>query len=377
MPELTITTIQSIREIAAKDWDALLEPDDAPFLRHAWLASLEDARCVVPDVGWLPQHVVIRRGDELVAVAPAYVKGNSEGEFVFDHGWARYAERVGKTYYPKLIVAIPFTPATGRRLLVAKGESRDEMEKLLAAAIAKVAEQLELSSAHVLFPTAREAEALASFGYLPRLGVQFHWRNRGYRTYDDFLASFNSKRRHQLKRERRVVEESGIATRTFRGKDIGQRELDAWEAFYLSTVERFYPWTKQYLNRTFFELVVERMPDAIEIVLAEESGEPIAGAFNVAGTKRLYGRHWGTKVERPFLHFHVCYYHGIEECIARGLEVFEPGAGGEHKLPRGFEPTLTHSAHVVRDLKLRRAVASALDEERRLVLAEVGTAGEE
>jgi predicted N-acyltransferase len=374
--DVEISTSGDLSTVSAAEWDALITETDSPFVRYAWLKSLEDAGCVTPDVGWMPQHVLVRREGKLVAAAPAYVKGNSEGEFVFDYQWERFAERIGVQYLPKLIVAVPFTPATGRRLLVSPSEPREMYARVLGKGIHAVAQKLGVSSAHVLFPNDEDVESLSITGYARRDGIQFHWRNQGYQTYADFLASFNSKRRHQLKRERREVEESGIVVRTFRGKDIGEEELDAMERFYLDTVDKHYPWTRRYLNRRFFELVIERMGDAIEIVLAKEGARYIAGAFNVSGGKRLYGRYWGATETRPFLHFHVCYYHSIDECIQRGIEVFEPGAGGEHKLPRGFSPTATHSAHLLFDPRLDVAIRQHLVAERKAV-AEMIERGEE
>jgi uncharacterized protein len=360
--ELRVTP--RMRDIPAAAWNALVGPLDSPFVRHEWLVSLEDAGCVTPELGWLPQHITVWKNGQLKAAAPAYVKGNYEGEFVFDHAWHRVADRIGIEYYPKLIVAVPFTPATGRRLLAGSGEDAPLYRSLLAEGVRAVVDKLELSSGHVLFPLAEESEALADDAFVPRLGVQFHWKNEGYRTYEDFLGSMNAKRRHQLKRERREVLATGLTVRTLRGKEITEEALDAMVGFYAGTCERFRPWTRQYVNHEFFRLVVERMGDAIEIVQARDGERIIAGAFNVSGSERLYGRYWGASEERPFLHFHVCYYHSVEDCIARGIQVFEPGAGGEHKVPRGFVPTVTHSAHHIRDKRLRAIVQDHLMRER-------------
>jgi hypothetical protein len=362
-----------MREIPAEQWNALVGPLDSPFVRHEWLASMEDAQCVIPSLGWLPQHITVWKNGKLVAAAPAYVKGTHEGEFVFDHAWHRVADRLNIPYYPKLIVAVPFTPATGRRLLVGADDQAPLYRSLLIEGIRALTEKLELSSAHVLFPQADEAETLADDGFVPRLGVQFHWNNQGYRSYDEFLATMNAKRRHQLKRERREVLASGLKIRTLRGKEIGEETLAAMETFYASTCDKFRPWTRQYVNKAFFELVVERMGDAIEIVEARDGDRIIAGAFNVSGSNRLYGRYWGAIEERPFLHFHVCYYHSVEDCITRGIEVFEPGAGGEHKLPRGFVPTVTHSAHHIEDPRLRDIVTDHLVRERAAVREHIET----
>jgi len=366
-PDLQVRVLEGLKGIPADAWDALLCPEDTPFVRYDWLESLEAAGCVTPEVGWLPQHITLWQGERLVAAMPVYVKGSLEGEFIFDHAWENAAARMGISYYPKLISAVPFTPSTGARLLVPSGEGRELYAPLLAEALRTLTGHLELSGAHVLFPNPRDLATLEAAGYVHRLGIQYHWHNRGYTSYEDFLGSFNARRRHQLRRERREVQQSGIMTRTHRGTEITDEVLEAMYRFYLRTVERFFPWTRQYLNRSFFERVIERMPEAIEIVLASEGGTPIAGAFNVSGGGRLYGRYWGTEVERPFLHFHVCYYHSIEECIERGIQIFEPGAGGEHKRPRGFEPTLTHSAHLLTHRRLDQAVRQHLELERAAV----------
>jgi predicted N-acyltransferase len=364
---IEISTVDDIRQVSSDTWDALLTPEDTPFVRHAWLRSLEDAGCVRPEVGWRPCHLLVRRTGALVAAAPAYLKANTEGEFVFDHGWVQAAPRFGVRYYPKLIVAVPFTPATGRRLLTRD----DRLRGLLAHAIRAVSDRMGLSSAHVLFPDERDRETLETSDFALRYGVQFHWVNRGYRCYEDFLATLNSKRRHQLRRERREVEASGIGTMTYRGQEISDEVLGAMFRFYLKGVEAHFPWGRQYLNERFFELVRERMGEHLEIVLARDGGRPIAGCFNVAGGGRLYGRYWGCDEHRPFLHFHVCYYHSIEQCILRGVQVFEPGAGGEHKMPRGFEPTLTASAHHLRDPRFGAAIRDYLARERAAIEEEL------
>jgi hypothetical protein len=368
---LTLELADGVRSIAQADWDALVAPEDGPFVRWAWLASLEETGCVRPEVGWLARPLVVRQGERLLAALPLYLKGNSEGEFVFDHSWARFAQRLRVDYYPKLLAAVPFTPATGRRLLVHRDEDRAVLAPLLAKGLEAAVREMDVSSAHLLFANADDSAVLEKAGLAPRVSVQYHWENKGYSTYDDFLASFNSKRRHQLKRERRVVRESGVVIKTYRGREIDEEVLDVMERFYLATVEKFSPWTRQYLNRAFFEKVIERMPDAIEIVLARDGQRPIAGAFNVCGGNRLFGRYWGCEEERPFLHFDVCYYHSIEEAIDRKLDAFEPGAGGEHKLPRGFVPTRTRSFHVLKDPRLDTAIRDFVMDERAAIEREL------
>jgi hypothetical protein len=356
----------SIREIGEAAWDGLSGVAEAPFLSFAWLDVLEQTKCVGGDTGWLPQHLSFWEGGRLVAAAPAYVKDNSEGEFVFDHSWASAAHRIRLPYYPKLIVAVPFTPATAPRLLVAPGEDRTKLMPALAEALRAIVKKVRISSAHVLFPTEEEASALAEAGLAHRMGIQFHWHNDGFSTFDDFLAKFSSKRRNQIKRERREMDKLGIALSTARGAEITPEVVDAMYGFYTATVDKFY-WGRRYLNRAFFEEITAKMRGGVEIVLAKEDKRILAGAFNLAGPKVLYGRYWGASEDRPFLHFNVCYYHSIEECIARGVERFEAGAGGSHKVARGFEPRLTHSAHHIADPRLDGAVREFLEREREAV----------
>ena len=355
----------AIRDIPEALWDGLDGARSAPFLSHAWLDALETTGCVGADTGWLPHHLSFWDGERLVAAAPAYLKDNSEGEFVFDWAWAGAAQRAGIPYYPKLIVAVPFTPATGARLLVADPAERPALLQVLAAVLRKLVVAAKISGAHVLFPTEPEASALAEAGFAHRYGLQFHWQNHGYRTFDDYLGQFSSKRRNQIKRERKEMDKAGLSLTTARGV-ISPAEIDAMYGFYLSTVDKF-SWGRQYLNRAFFEEVCSRLAGRIEIVLAREGERVIAGAFNLLGETTLFGRYWGAVEERPFLHFNVCFYHSIDECIERGLSRFEPGAGGQHKLVRGFEPSITHSAHHLVHPGLDRAVREFLERERAAV----------
>ncbi|MFO0755482.1 MAG: GNAT family N-acetyltransferase [Byssovorax sp.] len=352
----------SIRAVPEADWDALDGIDDAPFLRHVWLDTLERTGCVGEGTGWAPHHLTFWQEGKLVAAAPCYLKGNSEGEFVFDHGWANAAHRAGIPYYPKLLVAVPFTPANGHRLLVARPEDRPRLLPVLAEALRKIVASEKLSSAHVLFLTEPEAKVLASAGLCHRLGIQFHWHNHGYATFEDFLSRFSSKRRNQIRRERKEMGKQGIEIQTERGA-FSPALIDDVYAFYASTVDKFV-WGRHYLNRAFFEEICQKLAGHLEIVVAREGKKAIAGAFNIAGKRTLYGRYWGAREERPFLHFNVCFYHSIDECIARGYERFEPGAGGEHKMVRGFEPTLTHSVHHLVHPGLDRAVRDYLERER-------------
>jgi predicted N-acyltransferase len=361
-PSTTVKIHRSIAEIPGAVWDALDGVRDAPFLSHAWLSALEATGCVSPEVGWLPHHLSFWEGDHLIAVAPTYLKGNSEGEFVFDHSWADAAERAGIHYYPKLLVAVPFTPATATRLLVRDPAVKPRLLPLMAEVLRGLVNRLGLSSAHVLFPPAAEAEVLADAGLAHRYGLQFQWQNAGYACFDDFLGKFSSKRRNQLKRERREMSAQGIVICTERGP-FPPALIDTVYTFYRATVAKF-SWGRRYLNRAFFEEVCASLPGKIELVLAREGARILGGAFNLVGESTLYGRYWGATEERPFLHFNVCYYHPIDECIRRGFRRFEPGAGGEHKLVRGFEPVITHSAHFVAHEGLDRAVRAYLERER-------------
>jgi hypothetical protein len=301
------------------------------------------------------------------------------GEFVFDQAWARFSEEsLGTPYYPKLVVAVPFTPATGPRLLlnreqlVAQGLTEQQLYGVFSEGLARLAETYNLSSSHVLFLPERAAQTLAALGMCHRHGVQFHWQNPGYDCFDDFVARFASKRRNQLRRERKAMRQQGLRLAVATGSDINSETMDHVYQFYQNTVDRFF-WGRQYLNRAFFEEIAASMPEKLHIVLAYPgaSAKPIAGAFNLLGEDALYGRYWGATEERRFLHFNVCFYEGIEECIRRGLRLFEPGAGGEHKLARGFEPTLTHSVHQLAHPELKGAVGDFLARERQAIANEL------
>lgn len=365
---VTLSVLEGVSEVAAADWDALLGPDPQPFLTHAFLSSLEEAGTLTLETGWLPRIPVLHRGERLIAAAPAYLKLNSFGEFVFDHAWAHFAERCGIRYYPKLLVGVPFSPVTGARFLTAAGESRPALLPALAHALTEIAQAFECSSVHVNFTTPEELEHLEQAGYLVRHGIQYHFQRDGALGFEDYLGRFNSKRRNQLKRELRAPGEQGIQIETLRGDALeGQAPL----AFrlYLSTVEKFV-WGRQYLNQEVFERWVRTLPHALELVVARKDDRVVAGAVNFSGAGRLYGRYWGCFEEVRHLHFNVCYYAGVRNCIERGLEAFEPGAGGEHKLVRGFRPTTMLSGHWIAHGGFRDAIARHLEEERRAVAAE-------
>jgi len=374
---ITLRVLQRIEEVDPALWRSLVGEDSSPFVEHEWLAALEETGCVGGDTGWIPAHLTLWRGDTLIAASPSYVKANSEGEFVFDWGWAEAAHRAGIHYYPKIVVAVPFTPATGDRVLVRPGEDRLRAASILARAARDWASKIPASSVHVLFPREEEAAAWEASGYLRRDGFQFHWFRRDARTFDDYLARFSSKQRNQIKRELRRVESAGVVVRTLHGPEHTPALARVLHGFYASTVARHGIWGRMYLTKRFFERVFERFQDRLACVVATDAGtgEVIAGAFNVVSGRRLYGRYWGARVDVPFLHFAVCYYAGVRFAIERGLDVFEPGAGGEHKRPRGFVPTLTRSAHWIADARLRSALASWLERERMRV-AEIVSAGD-
>ncbi|WP_171410533.1 MULTISPECIES: GNAT family N-acetyltransferase [Myxococcus] len=362
----TLRILRSLTDIPRATWDALVDAQATPFLEWTFLTALEESGCAVPARGWHPRHLTLWRGSRLVAAAPAYLKDDSDGEFVFDSPWATAAERAGLRYYPKLVLAVPFTPATGRRVLVAPGEDRAAREAELYAAAQEFARAERLSGIHVLFSTEEELPVLVAQGFAVRLGVQYHWRNQGYRTLEDFLARFHAKRRNQLRRELRALTEHGIEVRTLRGDALADADADTVYRLYATTVDK-YPWGQRFLTPDFFARMLARFRHRCEWVEARREGRLVAGAFNFTGANVLYGRYWGCFEEHPFLHFNVCLYHPISEGITSGLERFEPGAGGEHKLTRGFEPRLTYSAHLLLHPGMDKAVRGFLAHERAAV----------
>jgi uncharacterized protein len=359
---LQLKVHRAFSEIPRAAWDALLDEDCLPFLEWEWLDALESSGSICPATGWIPRHLTLWQGTRLVAAAPAYVKTDSHGEFVFDWAWAEAAARAGLSYYPKLLIAAPITPATGRRILVAKGEDRPARERAIIGGALELARSEGLSSVHVLFPTEGETQRLEELGFASRLGVQYHWRNEGYDSFDDYLARFTSKRRAQIRRERRGVTDQGVQVETLRGEAL--RTVDPAEVhrLYASTLDK-HPWGIKYLTPAFFERLLKGFSHRVELVQARRDGKVIAGAFNLASPKVLYGRYWGCFEEVPFLHFEVCLYHSVDAAIRRGLTRFEPGAGGEHKLVRGFQPTLTYSAHRIFHPGLDAAVRKYLQQE--------------
>ncbi len=370
-----IRVCQGMDAFAPAEWDGLAGTSRCgqapynPFLSHAFLKLLEDSGCVGRSSGWLPHHLRLEEETgTLVGAIPCYLKSHSQGEYVFDHGWADGFERAGGRYYPKLQASVPFTPVTGPRLLVrANDPAPQETRGLLARGLEAVCDRLGASSAHVTFAERHDIEALTSAGYLHRTDQQFHFLNPGYASYDDFLETLASRKRKALKRERREALEDGISIDWLTGSDLTEGIWDEFFAFYMDTGGR--KWGRPYLNRRFFSLVGERMAGDVLLVMAKRAGRYIAGAINFIGSDRLYGRNWGCIEDHPFLHFEVCYHQAIDFAIGRGLKVVEAGAQGQHKLARGYVPVTTHSAHYLAHPGLRRAVADYLDSERREVEA--------
>ena len=364
---LTLSLHRAIAEIAPAEWDACAGPDN-PFVSHAFLAALEDSGSAGARTGWLPQHAALRDGaGALVAVVPMYAKSHSYGEYVFDHGWAHAFERAGGEYYPKLQAGVPFSPVPGPRLL--RRPDAAIPPATFANALEQACDSLGFSSVHVTFCREAEWTGLGEAGWMRRLGMQFHWENPGYGSFDGFLAELASRKRKALRRERRDANAAGLVFRTLQGEAITRREWDAFYRFYGATVDR--KWGSAYLTRRFFPMLSERLGDRVVLMLAEHDGKPVAGALNLMGADTLYGRNWGCIGEWPFLHFELCYYRAIDFAIAHGLKRVEAGAQGKHKIQRGYLPAPTYSAHWIAHPGLRRAVADFVENERCEIQAEM------
>lgn len=349
-----------IKSLSQQEWDRCAGPDN-PFVSHAFLSALEESGCVGERAGWVPLHVVVRdTQSSLIGAAPCYLKSHSQGEYVFDHGWARAYENAGGQYYPKLQVSVPFTPATGPRLLARHHDPA--IKQALIGGLQSLCEEVKASSIHLTFLPEVDWKALGVQGFLQRQDEQFHWINHGYASYGDFLDSLQSRKRKALRKERTGAVSNGITIRHVTGHDITEADWDAFFEFYMDTGAR--KWGRPYLNRQFFSLIGERMADRILLVMADRAGRPIAGAINFIGSDTLYGRNWGAIEDHPFLHFEVCYHQAIDFAIAKGLKRVEAGAQGEHKLARGYEPSTTYSAHWIADPALRRGVSDYLEHER-------------
>jgi len=355
-----------LSEVPAAEWDAL-DAAGNPFLSHAFLDALETRNCVGGDTGWEPRHLLMRDDSgRLVAAVPRYEKAHSWGEFIFDWSWAQSYARAGLDYYPKQLAAIPFTPVTGPRLLVHPGAEAKTLRGTLAALLRETAARDGVSGAHVNFTTDEDQAALEAAGFLRRHDCRFLWRNRGYRDFEDFLDGFRSDKRKKLRRERRRVLEAGITLRSVPGEDI---DAGLWRTIFAFSERTFLRHGNgHYLNAEFLAEVAQRLPGAVVVKLAEREGTPLAAAVFLQGGGTLYGRYWGSAGHEDCLHFEACYYQGIEHCIAHGLELFDPGTQGEHKLARGFAPALTHSAHWLAHEGFHAAVARYLERERAGVL---------
>ena len=379
--EHTLSTIEGMSAVTVAEWSRLdgaarashsdstgsrIESGSIynPFVSHAFLSSLEDSGSVSAETGWLPRHIVLRAPDgTLEGALPAYVKSHSMGEYVFDHAWADAFERAGGRYYPKLQCSAPFTPATGPRLMVRSAPGEDVRRRALAAGGRALCSQLGLSSVHATFVPEAEIPAFEAEGYLHRTDQQFHFQNPGYGQYNDFLGTLASRKRKQLRKERKTALENGITIEWLTGNDLSEDIWDMFYQFYIDTGGR--KWGRPYLRRAFFSMIGERMAEDVLLVMAKRGGRYIAGAINFIGGDCLYGRHWGCVEDHPFLHFEVCYHQAIDFAIAHGLARVEAGAQGEHKLARGYLPSTTHSAHYIDHPGLRRAVADYLERERR------------
>ncbi|GBQ31906.1 GNAT family N-acetyltransferase [Acetobacter fabarum] len=367
MADWSVTLHNSIHDIPAAEWAQCAGPDN-PFVSHAFLSALEDSGSTGQQSGWVPRHVCLHSSDgQLAAVCPAYLKGHSWGEYVFDQGWARAFEAAGGRYYPKLQIAIPFTPVPGPRVLLHPA-APPQTTAVMADALRQICADTGLSSAHVTFCTEAESTALHQQGWLPRLGLQYHWHNRGYATFDDFLATLSARKRKSIKRERRDANAAGLTFETLQGASITQADWQAFYQFYRNTIDR--KWGSAYLSAEFFPLMAQRLGERVVLILARNGSTPVAAALNLMGTHTLYGRNWGCEGNWPFLHFELCYYRAIDFAIAHGLQRVEAGAQGEHKIQRGYEPTLTHSAHWLQSPGLRNAVDRFLQAERPAILAE-------
>ena len=366
--EIEIATVERLRDIARDDWNALLALDDTPFLDWDWLSAMEESQSAARKTGWAPYHLVVRvkASKRIVAACPLYLKTHSMGEFVFDHGWADAAERAGLRYFPKLLVGVPFTPHTGRRFLVAPQIDRPTMVRALGQALTRICADNDISSVHVNFCSEDEALELKGLGFMERLGYQYHWVNSGFTTFEDYLDQLKSKRRYAVRHERAALKEQGVEIRALVDTEIPDAMFADLYKIYLSTIQKLY-WGRQYLTRDFFDLIRQRFKRNLCFVGAWRGSELIAGTINLQKSGVFYGRYWGSFEELRYLHFNVCYYAAIDHCIAQGIQRFEPGAGGEYKWLRGFNPALTRSMHFVAHPGLRKAIGNFLARERREV----------
>ncbi len=367
--EIEVRVVERIAEISRSAWDACAGKAN-PFLSHDFLDALEQSLSVSAEEGWLPRHLAAYDADgRLAAAAPLYLKGHSQGEYVFDHGWAQAWERAGGSYYPKLLSAVPFTPVTGERFLVRPDLDRPTYEAALAEAMIALVRQSKVSTLHVNFLTRGEWERAADYGFLQRAGQQYHWVNAGYKSFQDFLDALSSRKRKNIRKEREAVAAQGVTMHVLTGSDLTAAHWDAFYGFYRNTTDRKWGW--DYLKRPFFSYLHERMSDRVALVMAEHEGRWVAGALNLIGDDTLYGRNWGCAANFKHLHFETCYYKAIDFAIERGVARVEAGAQGQHKIQRGYLPVETYSIHYIPDPNFRRAVDDFLKRERRAVGEEI------
>ena len=359
--EISVRVISSISDVAAEHWNAC-SGESNPFVCHAFLHALEESGSVSANNGWFPQHLVVDdENGKIAACMPMYLKSHSYGEYIFDWGWADAYKRAGGNYYPKLQSAVPFTPATGERMLV-RHDLSDRYYSMLIAAMVNLSQQHRVSSLHVTFPPKNQWEMLGNAGFLLRTSKQFHWENRGYETFDDFLSELSSRKRKTIKKERRLVAEQGVTLKALTGNDLREEHWDAFYEYYSDTIGR--KWGQPYLTRDFFSILGETMSNLAVLVIAEHNGRRVAGALNFRGSDTIFGRNWGCLEEFKFLHFEACYYQAIEFAIKHKLQWVEAGAQGPHKIQRGYLPREVYSAHWIRDPRFREAVEHFVEQER-------------
>lgn len=371
--QLQLEICRSLADIDPAHWDALIHPFN-PFVAHAWLHSLEACGLVDGQTGWVPQYVTARKNGRLVGALPLYVKFHSYGEFVYDWAWANLADRLGEKYYPKLVVGTPFSPVAGPRILVHPDLDEPVARAVWEAMVSQVSavvDERQAMGVHFLFLPESDCNALAERGMLTRVAHQYHWRNKGYRDFEDFLSSFKSKRRREIRRERRIVRDAGYEVESLSGSELTSDIVDCIFDFYADTTDR-YMGGHRYLSRKFFHMVVARMPEHVRVFLARDrQGEIVAGTFNLQTDHTLYGRYWGARADAPYLHFETCYYAMIEFACAHDIHVIEPGAGGDHKYSRGFEPVPTWSAHHMASPRMTAILQKHLQKEREYVTREI------
>jgi hypothetical protein len=370
---LSIEVRRSLADIEPAAWDALVRPFN-PFMAHAWLRSLEVCGLVDGDTGWIPQYLTVWDGNELRGALPGFVKLHSYGEFVYDWAWANLAERIGEPYYPKLVVGSPFSPVAGPRILVDQSLApnvRSAVYDALVEQAMSVVDERQATGLHFLFVPEADHDRLRELGLLTRVAHQYHWRNKGYTDFEDFLSSFKSKRRREIRRERRIVRDAGYTVETLSGGEMTPELIEKVYDFYADTTDR-YMGGHRYLSREFFHMVTRKMPGHVRVFLARDPlGEVVAGTFNMQSEDTIYGRYWGSSGDVPFLHFETCYYSMIEYACEHGIQVIEPGAGGDHKYSRGFEPVATYSAHHMASPRMTMILEKHLQKEREYVTREI------